>query len=104
MADYMRNKSFDTKARNLFQQDEPTGNNQLDLFGKHFTRLINDMQEILNSFSKLKLTAIELKKMKENFLYAENIIDRNIWDRKLKPPFERVDYKDLEDSLHQVFF
>ena len=101
LADHMRNKSFDINARNLFDKDS-TGANQLDTFAKYFTRLIPLMEELINSFSKLKLTAVELKKMTENFKYAERIIDRNIWDRKLKPSFERTDYKSVESSIQQV--
>lgn len=101
LADHMRNKSFDTNARRIFDKDS-NGANQLDTFAKYFTRLISLMEELINSFSKLKLTAVELKKMAENFKFAERIIDRNIWDRKLRPSFERTDYKGVENSIQQV--
>lgn len=100
LADHMRNKSFDTNCRQQFATSHD-GPNQLDTLAKCFTRLIALMEEIINSFSKFKLTSLELKKMTENFMYAENIIDRNIWDRKLKPSYERVDYNSIEDSIHQ---
>ena len=101
MADHMRNKSYDINSRSLFKTDS-NGANQLDTFGKYFTRLISLMKEIINSFSKLKLTTVELKKVADNFIYAESIIDRNIWDRKLRPTNERVDYKITENALNQV--
>ena len=100
LADHMRNKSFDINCRQQFTTSA-NGTNQLDSLAKCFTRLISLMEEIINSFSKFKLTSLELKKMAENFVYAENIIDRNIWDRKLKPNYERSDYKSIEDSIHQ---
>lgn len=100
LADHMRNKSYDINCRKLFVTDA-TGANELDTFGKYFTKLISLMEAIINSFNKLKLTSVELKKMTENFVYAENVIDRNIWDRKLKPTYERENYKKIEDSIHQ---
>lgn len=98
LADHMRNKSYDINARKLFATDAK-GANHLDTFGKYFTRLISLMEEIINSYGKLKCTAVELKKMADNFIHAEHIIDRNIWDRKLKPAYERTDYKNIEDAI-----
>lgn len=98
LADHMRNKSYDINARRLFDAGTKGANN-LDTFGKYFTRLISLMEEIINAYGKLKCTAVELKKMADNFVYAENVIDRNIWDRKLKPDFERTDYKNIEDAI-----
>lgn len=97
----MRNKSFDINARKLFGTNS-AGANHLDTFGKYFTRLISLMDEIINSFSKLKCTSVELKTMAENFCHAEKIINRNLWDRKLKPGHELAEYKACEDSIHQV--
>jgi hypothetical protein len=96
----MRNKSYDINARKMFAMDA-AGTNQLDNFGKYFTRLISLLEEIISSYGKLKLTAVELKKMAENFVYAERIIDRNLWDRKLKPEHERKEYKSVEVSISQ---
>jgi len=84
----------------MFETDT-SGVNHLDTFGKYFTRLISLLEEIINSYGKLKLTAVELKKMAENFVYAERIIDRNLWDRKLKPEHERKEYKSIEAAISQ---
>lgn len=101
LADYLRNKTFDVNNRNLFLKDQ-RGVNDLENFGQRFTNLMCLMKELIRSYDKLKQSSLELKKMKNNFVYAKAIIDRNIWDRKLKPDFERVDYKETEFSLHQV--
>ena len=99
----MRNKSYDINARKLFQVTSGCDTDCFDLFGKCFTRLISLMEEVINAFSKLKLTSIELNKMIENFVYAERIIDMNLWNRELKPQQERDDYKSVQVSINQVF-
>ena len=101
LADFLRNKSFHISNRSLFLTDE-YGVNDLENFGQRFTNLMFTMKELIRSYDKLKQSTTELKKMSKNFVHSQNIIDRNIWDRKLKPDFERVDYKELEYSLHHV--
>ena len=92
LSDYMRNKSYDVNQRAYFARDS-NGLNDLDLSGQIFSQLISQMENLLLSYNKLNLNANELKKMVENFVYAEGLIDRNLWDRTLKPDFERKNYK-----------
>lgn len=101
LADYLRNKAFDVNNRNLFKQDE-VNVNDLENFGQRFTNLMCLMKELLRGYDRLKQSGVELKKSKQNFVHAKGIIDRNIWDRKLRPEFERVAYKETELALHQV--
>lgn len=101
LADYMRNKSYDINCRQLFDYDQ-NGFSSLDLCGQLFSQIISHMEKLLLSYNKLNVNAVELKKMGENFVYAQKIIDRNIWDRTVKPDFERNDYKKTEDSIIQV--
>ena len=101
LADYMRNKSYDINCRQLFDYDQ-NGFSSLDLCGQLFSQIISHMEKLLLSYNKLNVNAVELKKMGENFVYAQKIIDRNIWDRTVKPDFERNDYKKTEDSINQV--
>ena len=101
LADYMRNKSYDINCRQLFDYDQ-NGFSSLDLCGQLFSQLIGGMEKLLLSYNKLNVNALELKKMGENFVFAQKIIDRNIWDRTVKPDFERNDYKKTDDSINQV--
>ena len=101
LADYMRNKSYDINCRKLFDYDQ-NGFSSLDLCGQLFSQIISHMEKLLLSYNKLNVNAVELKKMGENFVYAQKIIDRNIWDRTVTPDFERNDYKKTEDSINQV--
>lgn len=101
LADYMRNKSYDINCRQLFDYDQ-NGFSSLDLCGQLFSQIISHMEKLLLSYNKLNVNAVELKKMGENFVYAQKIIDRNIWDRTVKPDFERNDFKKTEDSIIQV--
>ena len=101
LSDYLRNKSYDANTRKLFRIDSK-GNNELDMFALRFTSLNALMQNVIISYDKLKQTALELKKMSENFIYAQNIIDRNQWDRKLKPNHEREEYRQTEISINKV--
>jgi hypothetical protein len=102
LADYLRNKSFHINNRNLFKKDE-YGLNDLENLGQRFTNLMFGMKELIRSFDKLKQSAIEMKKMSKNFVYAQNIIDRNVWDRQVKPELERIDYRETELSIQKVF-
>lgn len=102
LGDYLRNKSFDINKRNIFKQDE-YGVNDLENFGQRFTNLMFTMKELIRSYDKLKQSALEMKKMSKNFSHAQGIVDRNIWDRTLRPASERSDYKETEISIYKVY-
>ena len=101
LSDYMRNKSYDINQRDWFESDS-NGLNNLDLSGQIFSQLIAQMESLLLSYNKLNLNAVELKKMVEDFIHAEGLIDRNIWDRTVKPDFERKNYSSTEAAIHKV--
>ena len=103
LSDYMRNKSYDINQRDYFARDS-NGLNDLDLSGQIFSQLISQMENLLLAYNKLNLNANELKKMVENFVHAEGLIDRNLWDRTLKPDFERKNYSSTEAALNKVHF
>lgn len=97
----MRNKSHDVNARNVFETFSGDMNN-LDKAGQFFTELIAAIEGLLLSFNKLHSNATELKKNSDNFTYGQRIIDRNIWDRGLRPTSERDAYYSTEQSIHKV--
>ena len=99
LADYMRNKSYNVNEKARF--NSPSGVNYLESFGKLFTQLIESMETTIGEYDKLRSTALEIKKMTENFRFAEDVIQRNIWDRDLRPAEERNDYRDVENSIHK---
>ena len=101
LSDYMRNKSYDINQRAYFERDS-NGLNDLDLSGQIFSQLISQMEAILLSYNKLNVNAVELKKMVDNFIHAEKLIDRNIWERKVRPDFERKNYSSTEAAIHKV--
>jgi hypothetical protein len=101
LADYMRNKSYDINQRSFFDNDH-NGMNNLDLSGQLFSQLIAQMESFILSYNRLNLNAVELKKMVEDFVFAENLIDRNIWDRTVKPDFERNKYSSTEAAINKV--
>lgn len=100
LSDYMRNKSYDINQRDWFESDS-NGLNNLDLSGQIFSQLIAQMESLLLSYNKLNLNAVELKKMVEDFVHAEGLIDRNVWDRTVKPDFERKNYSSTESAIHK---
>lgn len=101
LGDYMRNKSFDVNSRSLFSNDS-NGLNELDVGADLFTQLITQMEVLIVSYDKLRFTGEELKRMINNFEYSEKITEKNLWERDLKPDFERITFKDTEDSLKEV--
>lgn len=101
LGDYMRNKSFDVNSRSLFSNDS-NGFNELDVGADLFTQLIAQMELLIVSYDKLRFTGEELKRMMNNFEYSEKINEKNFWERELKPDFERISFKDTEDSLKEV--
>jgi hypothetical protein len=98
LADYMRNKSYDTNSRNQFVIMS-NGLNQLDYCGQLFSQLIKNSENLLLSYNKLNSNANELKKINENFQIPENLIDKNLWDRRLRPDFERNSFIETENSI-----
>jgi hypothetical protein len=60
------------------------------------------METLILSYDRLRLTGEELKQMMNNFEFSEKITEKNLWERDLKPDFERIHYKDTEDSLKAV--
>ncbi|RMZ98338.1 hypothetical protein BpHYR1_047894 [Brachionus plicatilis] len=100
LGDYMRNKSHDINSRNVFETYSGDVNN-LDKTGQLFTELISAIESIMLSYNKLHCNATELKKNSDNFIYGQRIIDRNIWDRGLRPTSERDVYKSTEESIHK---
>ena len=98
LADYMRNKSYDTNSRNQFVKMS-NGLNQLDYCGQLFSHLINNSENLLLAYNKLSSNANELKTMYENFCIPENLIDKNLWDRRLRPDFERNNFMKTEKSI-----
>jgi hypothetical protein len=99
----MRNKSYDINQRAYFNVDQ-NGLNDLDLSGQLFSQLIAQMEGLLLSYNRLNLNAVELKKMVEDFIFSENLIDRNVWDRTVKPDFERKNYINTEVAINKVIF
>ena len=99
----MRNKSYDINQRAYFDVDQ-NGMNDLDLSGQLFSQLIAQMEGLLLSYNRLNLNAVELKKMVEDFIFSENLIDRNVWDRTVKPDFERKNYINTEVAINKVNF
>jgi hypothetical protein len=98
LADYMRNKSYDTNSRNQFVK-MANGLNQLDYCGQLFSQLIKNSENLLLAYNKLNVNANELKKIYENFQIPENLVDKNLWDRRLRPNSERNRYKETENSI-----
>jgi hypothetical protein len=101
MSDYMRNMSFDINARKQFANDS-SGANQLDRLGHACTRLNSAMDSLLVAYNKLNSNALELKRIAENFVFAENVAQRNLWDRDMRPQTARVMYQPTENSIKDV--
>ena len=101
MSDYMRNMSFSVNARKQFPNDA-NGTNQLDRFGQWCTKLNAVMESLLLAYNKLNSNALELKRAAENFALPENVIDRNKWDREMRPQTEREAYLSTEVSIQNV--
>lgn len=101
MADYMRNKSYDINQRRAFTTDS-NGLNELDHCGQLFSQLNSYLEALLLAYNKLNTNSFELKRNNDNLVYAQNIVDRNLWDRTLKPTFEREAYQFTEDSINKV--
>jgi hypothetical protein len=101
LADYMRNKSYDANSRKVFGK---TSNdlNHLDVCGQLFSQLIINSESLLVSYNKLNLSANEIKKMYENLKIPETLIDKNLWDRLLRPNFERTNFFKTEQSIQHV--
>lgn len=101
VSDYMRNKSYDVNSRKYFQTDS-NGLNQLDTCGQLFSKLISYMENMILAYNTLSSNSFELKRNNDNLIFAQNVVDRNIWDRTLKPTVERDVYKSTENSIYKV--
>jgi hypothetical protein len=101
LSDFMRNIGFNRNSRNLFIIAN-SNDNYLDWFGRLLSTLMKEMEELLSSYNQLNVTALDLKKMEENFKFGESVIDRNLWDRELKPHFERSTSIQLENQIVKV--
>lgn len=101
LGDYMRNKSHDINLRNVFETYSGDANN-LDKTGQLITDLMEVIESLLLSYNKLHCNATELKKNLDNFSYAQRIIDKNIWERGLRPTSERDAYFTTEESIYKV--
>ncbi|CAF0710729.1 unnamed protein product [Brachionus calyciflorus] len=101
LGDYMRNKSFDVNQRDVFEKGSPAEINNLDHSAQFFTKLISAIESLLLVYNKLHSNSVELKKNSDNFLYGQRIIDRNIWDRGLRPTAERDAYNSTEQSIYK---
>lgn len=101
LGDYIRNKSHDINLRNVFETYSGDVNN-LDKTGQFFSDLIEVIENLLLSFNKLHCNATELKKNSDNFIHGQRIIDKNIWDRGLRPTSERDAYFTTEESIYKV--
>ena len=95
-ADSLRNELFKPNASEIFKTANVTG------LVEAFSRLISYMEAILLAYNKLETSSFELKTVLENFIFAENVIDKNTWSRPLKPGFEQRDYTSTELSIKQV--
>jgi len=94
----MRNKSYDKNSRTQFVVMSD-GLNQLDYCGQLFSQLITNSENLLLAYNILYANANELKTMNENFQIPENLIDKNLWDRRLRPGFERISFRETETSI-----
>ena len=98
----MRNKSYDINSRKLFANDS-NNSNQLDQCGQLFSQLIVHSENLLLAYNKLNVSANELKKIYENLSISESLIDKNVWDRELRPGFEQSNFVNTQNSIEKVF-
>ena len=97
-ADKLRNELFKANAKELF------GHFNVQYLIDAFNRLISSMEKVLLAYNTLQSSSFELKTMIENLVFPENIVDMNLWNRDLKPEFERKNYISSEISIHNVRF
>lgn len=95
-ADSLRNKLFNPSNRQLFTSTDA------ERFIEIITMLISYMETLLLAYNKLETSSFELKTNLEDFDFAENVIEKNLWSRQLKPDFERKYYATTEYSISQV--
>lgn len=97
-ADKLRNELFKANAKELF------GHFNVQYLIDAFNRLISSMEKVLLAYNILQSSSFELKTMIENLVFPENIVDMNLWNRDLKPQFERKNYISSELSINNVRF
>lgn len=101
-SDSLRNQAFNATSRKLFSLTASDETCVIDKFAEMFSKLMASMQDMLMSYNKLNTNSFELKKMSDNMVFVENVVDRNLWDRKQNPDFEREKYKSTELSIIKV--
>ena len=102
LADFMRNKAFNSNARRLFGVNS-SGKNNLDVFAEIFSQMIAEIKNLMRLVSLLDNRGSELRRMLDNFAVPEKVIDSNLSDSLLKPGGDRKRASNTEASIKQVF-
>lgn len=101
LADFLRNKRFDSFTRKLFKE-HLNGLNELDIYGDYMTQLIGEMKNLMRFMDLVNNRGIDLRKMVNSLAITEKVVDSNLVDRNAKPLEDRKIHIKTEVSIHEV--